>query len=315
MLARLAVPIIVAALIVAAGESVSASYGGYGSAQFWGMACLHTECGGEAIGQTVIAKVGNVECGEDITVHPISDGEPFSGYAMDVLTDAEKPDCARPGDTIQLFIGGEPANPTATWEEGSHHLDIHTGPAFATFSGWLTCEGEPCIEFVVGPNTAPRVRAYVDAQLCASHAVSGWLITSYYSVNIPSDEGQPGCGTEGAIVSFTVDGVPANEIGTWTVGQTTLPLSTGELVWGDIDCSGTTDPVDALGLLRYDAGLAVNMPYGCREIGTLVSVDQEHIPWGNFDCMDDIDPVDALKTLMADAGLEYEAGAACPSEP
>ena len=45
-----------------------------------------------------------------------------------------------------------------------------------------------------------------------------------------------------------------------------------ELVWGDVDCSGEVNPVDALKLLRYDAGLTVNQPAGCPQIGSSVLV-------------------------------------------
>jgi len=45
-----------------------------------------------------------------------------------------------------------------------------------------------------------------------------------------------------------------------------------ELVWGDVDCSGEVNPVDALKLLRYDAGLTVNQPAGCPQIGSTVLV-------------------------------------------
>ncbi len=41
-------------------------------------------------------------------------------------------------------------------------------------------------------------------------------------------------------------------------------------VWGDVDCSGEVNPVDALKLLRKDAGLNVSQPAGCPEIGSTV---------------------------------------------
>lgn len=308
MVTRFAVIAALMVLVAVGGETASASYQGWGSAQFWGVVCLGTDCGASAIGKTVVAKVGDVECGEDVAVHPISDGEVFGGYAMDVLTDTEKPGCARPGDTIRFFIEGVPASPTAVWEEGSHRHDIHTGPAFATFSGGLTCRGEPCIDFIIGPNTAPLVRAYVNGTLCASHAVSGWLITSYYSVNIPS-----GCGTEGTAVTFTIDGAPANESGVWTTGKTTLHLSTDGLTWGDVDCSGAVDPIDALGILRGEAGLPVIARDLCPALGALLVFDHRSRVWGDVDCLDGISPIDALKTLMFDAGLPLPPEPLCPA--
>jgi len=37
---------------------------------------------------------------------------------------------------------------------------------------------------------------------------------------------------------------------------------------GDVNCSGAVDPVDSLSLLRFDAGLPVNLPTGCPPIGS-----------------------------------------------
>ena len=42
--------------------------------------------------------------------------------------------------------------------------------------------------------------------------------------------------------------------------------------WGDIDCSEVVDPVDALKLLRYDAGLDVARPPDCPDPGEAVAI-------------------------------------------
>lgn len=38
--------------------------------------------------------------------------------------------------------------------------------------------------------------------------------------------------------------------------------------WGDLDCSGAVDPIDALKLLRFDAGLSVALGPDCPPIGS-----------------------------------------------
>ncbi|HEY5625698.1 MAG TPA: ethylbenzene dehydrogenase-related protein [Dehalococcoidia bacterium] len=43
-------------------------------------------------------------------------------------------------------------------------------------------------------------------------------------------------------------------------------------VWGDSDCNGDVTPVDALKILRHDAGLSVAKEPGCPDLGTSVSV-------------------------------------------
>ena len=44
------------------------------------------------------------------------------------------------------------------------------------------------------------------------------------------------------------------------------------LVWGDVDCDGVVNPVDALKLLRFDAGLPVQQAQGCPPIGQLLQL-------------------------------------------
>jgi hypothetical protein len=42
--------------------------------------------------------------------------------------------------------------------------------------------------------------------------------------------------------------------------------------WGDLDCSGIADPIDALKLLRFDAGLDVARPKDCPDPGETVNI-------------------------------------------
>jgi Tol biopolymer transport system component len=51
------------------------------------------------------------------------------------------------------------------------------------------------------------------------------------------------------------------------------PLGAGiPCVWGDIDCSGAIDPVDALKLLRHDAGLFLSQEPDCPPVATEVRI-------------------------------------------
>jgi hypothetical protein len=84
-----------------------------------------------------------------------------------------------------------------------------------------------------------------------------------------------------------------------------------ELIWGDHNCSGSADPVDALLNLRHDAGLPAETNE-CPEMGDEVQVDGIPRTWGDFDCSEAADPVDALKVLRFDAGLSVEQEEGCP---
>ncbi|HUF53007.1 MAG TPA: hypothetical protein VMR52_04440 [Dehalococcoidia bacterium] len=83
-------------------------------------------------------------------------------------------------------------------------------------------------------------------------------------------------------------------------------------IWGDINCSGASDPVDSLGLLRHDAGLTFNKPATCPHVTTSVVVLGNFQTWGNVDCTGGIDPIDSLKVLRKDSGQNVNQPAGCP---
>ncbi len=76
-----------------------------------------------------------------------------------------------------------------------------------------------------------------------------------------------------------------------------------EMVWGDVDCDGDVDAVDALKVLRYVAGLPVLQTEPCPDIGSTVTVDGVPRRWGDVDGDGDVDAVDALKILRHVVGL------------
>lgn len=83
-------------------------------------------------------------------------------------------------------------------------------------------------------------------------------------------------------------------------------------IWGDFDCSGALDPIDALKLLRSDAALSVSQAQDCPAPSAMVTVDGTPRVWGDLDCSGTADPIDALKTLRKDAGLTVNQSAGCP---
>ncbi|HUF53648.1 MAG TPA: hypothetical protein VMR52_07725 [Dehalococcoidia bacterium] len=83
-------------------------------------------------------------------------------------------------------------------------------------------------------------------------------------------------------------------------------------LWGDFDCNGDVDPIDALKLLRADSGLSVAQAPDCPAPGENVTVDGTNREWGDLDCTGGLDPIDALKTLRFDSGLAITQAAGCP---
>lgn len=83
--------------------------------------------------------------------------------------------------------------------------------------------------------------------------------------------------------------------------------------FGDINCSGNADSVDALGIQRNLAALPVNQTQPCPGIGDTVDVvGASEYPWGDVDCDNDVDTVDSLKVLRFVAGLSVAQEPACP---
>ncbi|MDT7943806.1 MAG: hypothetical protein RQ985_04565, partial [Dehalococcoidia bacterium] len=78
------------------------------------------------------------------------------------------------------------------------------------------------------------------------------------------------------------------------------------LQWGDVNCSGDVDAVDALQLLRHTVQLPVSQQEPCPDIGVTVSVDGTPRLWGDVDGSGDVNAVDALKILRYVAMLPVQ---------
>ena len=93
----------------------------------------------------------------------------------------------------------------------------------------------------------------------------------------------------------------------------TPPLGQQQLAWGDNDCDGDNDAVDALKGLRHVAALSVSQNDPCPEMGSTVEVaDASPHIWGDLDCDGDTDAVDALKELRNVAALSVTQNEPCP---
>jgi hypothetical protein len=88
-----------------------------------------------------------------------------------------------------------------------------------------------------------------------------------------------------------------------------------ELVWGDNDCSGSEDAVDALKNLQELAGLPYGQNDPCFALGEPVGVSLAgvlEVPWGDVDCDGDLDSADALGILRSLAALPVNQEEGCP---
>jgi hypothetical protein len=108
----------------------------------------------------------------------------------------------------------------------------------ATFAGTVKVDGQGV------PDGTP-VLALINGKLCGEGSrepgqKGTWTVDrdmadldihagdSLYIVDVASDSQTPGCGTEGAIVTFQVAGQPAREDGLWKAGFNALSLTVGQ---------------------------------------------------------------------------------------
>ncbi|MGA2286020.1 MAG: hypothetical protein ABSG55_07120 [Dehalococcoidia bacterium] len=165
----------------------------------------------------VSARIGEVVCGTG-GPPPIADVPP--SYQLDVVSDAVIPHCGTEGNHLTFMIGDRQGTTTAIWHAGTDTaLNLMAGPPFALFSGKtsLTCEeqierqivpfiddvpcGWPKLVDALGPPCNGQLTGYTDAVLSAYQ--------------------KPGCGVEGAPITFKLLDTQgnvvatANETGVW----------------------------------------------------------------------------------------------------
>jgi hypothetical protein len=82
------------------------------------------------------------------------------------------------------------------------------------------------------------------------------------------------------------------------------------LPFGDVDCSGAVNSVDALKVLRYASALGYGQTEPCEKIGTGTLPNGKM--QGDVDCTNAVNSVDALKLLRFASNLPYSQTEPCP---
>jgi hypothetical protein len=115
---------------------------------------------------------------------------------------------------------------------------------------------------------------------------------------------------QGAAVHFGID--DAKTVDNYGIFKFTIEL-VPDLKWGDVNCDGVTDILDALYWLSNNAGI-VATPDGCPAIGDEISADTfGTLLWGNLNCSEGLDTEDVILLFLETAGLPGPDLPGCPA--
>jgi len=166
---------------------------------------------------TMTAKIGDTVCATASArpnYGPTVTEAPYFGLA--VPSNEIEPGCGFEGAVVTFFAGDQEAAQTAAWHGGTtrqEDMNFTVGPPFAHFIGNLDRDS------LQGNLPSLRILPSVGETQCGVASIAGW--GTQYEAEIPSAEQSPGCGTEGAEVTFKlVDGQgnvvsTASQTGVW----------------------------------------------------------------------------------------------------
>jgi hypothetical protein len=90
------------------------------------------------------------------------------------------------------------------------------------------------------------------------------------------------------------------------------PSTATPRIWGDLNCNGSADPVDALDELVPLAAQTSAAVGACPGIGAPVQISGHSKLWGDWDCSGTVMPKDVLPILEFDAQLDISPVSDCP---
>jgi hypothetical protein len=109
------------------------------------------------------------------------------------------------------------------------------------------------VEMGIGISSAVGTLVWPDVDCSGAVDSVDSLQQLRYVGGLPVNQTLP-CPEAGSTVGITVDGAPSQR------------------PWGDADCNGAVNAVDALQVLRHVAGLPANRPPGCPALGADVEI-------------------------------------------
>jgi len=259
------------------------------------------------------------QTGQTTMVSVASDGTPGNGRSIGVSISGDGRFVAFESEASNLVAG----DTNGTWDVFVH--DRLTGQttrvsvasdgaqgADSSSGGELSAHGRFVVFFSFASNLVPgdtneRMDVFVHDRQTGETTI----------VSVASDGAQGNANSSGAAISadgrfvvFTSKAsnlVPGDTNGTWDVFVAAAVEPTAMTVqWGDVNCSGDVEAVDALQILRHLVRLPVLQQEPCPDIGVTVSVDGTPRLWGDVDGSGEVNAADALKILRHVAMLSVE---------
>ena len=233
-------------------------------------------------GRSVDARVNGETCGET-TMHP--DGT----FMLSINGGSLQASCATAGQTVEFYLySGIQAAETMAWPSTTNSGPILLSLTAVNHQAWYWFERTSTPR----PTVGMMVQAYVGDTICSEVTIGGEEdakgyfipdgIRGFSRLVVPSTSVQPGCGTNGGLVEFRVNGIRAETAVFWQTGVRRLDL----MVQGDANCDFLVDSRDASLALQVTAALITSVP--CH---------------GDADRDRDIDVFDARHILEFAAGI------------
>lgn len=209
-----------------------------------------------------------------ITENPPGCGQPeyqYVGYPYDPLIVTWPTACVDPGESVKFMFGVDCADcPTPYVYDHIWMLGGETVGGTATFRGYA-CVDTRCGESELGREVVAKINGVECGTATTALPVSDGEPVSWYWIEVPSALEQPGCGANGAIVEFYIDGVLAEQTGTWAPGEIHLDIWTGPdfmHLTGSLSCNGA-GCFSCPDLLGYcDSGIDVSAYVGDELCGS-----------------------------------------------
>jgi len=256
--------------------------------------------------------VGDVGQSQWEEVEPVAKGGNYGWDCYEGLASYEPAGCAASGYTFPRAVYDHGLGCAVT---GGY---VYRGAVMPELYGWYVyadyCSGRIWAVDAAAGATTPAVQLLDSAHNISSFAerADGELLVLTFSnaIYLLHSDGDG-------------DGVPAHQDNCPAVSNAggQMADADGDLAGnacdaagsGNINCDGAVNSVDALGVLRYSAGLSVAQNDPCLDIGLprLLMPPADEL-MGDVNCSGGVNSVDALLVLRAVAGLGVSIPGGCP---